>query len=211
MPNKKPAASDPLFALIEAHKAAEVGYSKALDAQQKLIRRYQKNPADAGKWDHITNSDPTFYIGGDLAAITTDPRIREASPRDQIEKHVNHYFDKLERAVGSNTRARLSRLRQAAKRELIGMHKAFLAEHGKRRDAAGLNAADKRLDDAESAVSRAMKKLCDTAPKTPQGLIALIDYLAPMYETDALTSFYDDRAAGLFKMLARAVEHSARC
>jgi hypothetical protein len=70
---------------------------------------------------------------------------------------------------------------------------------------AGLTVLQREVGAAHEVSSLALRRLCTTRPTTVSGMKALIEYLRPLYESDGLTSFYDDRGIDLFKTLAAAV------
>jgi hypothetical protein len=65
-------------------------------------------------------------------------------------------------------------------------------------------------DDAERALARATRRLCNTPPRTLGGLLAIIKCLSPLYDQGPLGGFFDGRTANLFRSLIEGAKKIER-
>lgn len=56
---------------------------------------------------------------------------------------------------------------------------------------------------AQSAVSSAMRRLCDTTPTTPAGLVAMLKYLERLFDETMGEEYRDGRTSNLWKTIIK--------
>lgn len=194
---------DPIFALIEAHNAAEVAHQKTSNALSDLEDRIQGEddkiyPAGKAHWARRTTKEAA--IGAGTVFITSVEGI-DAYIRTE-RRGLFHLPPKAKKAAEEA----LTVLRN----ELVEKLKAARKEKARARRACGLAPLAAAYERTDRLASVATRKMCETKPTTLAGLTAMLILVRDAYADGLSWDYYDNRTANVFKTLAAASRRLAK-
>lgn len=192
------ASDDPIFMLIEEHRAARAAFVAAMDAVDAIEDRFP-SPTPCVKLG--VTDDMTLQIGNQMTQIPGGPFY--ATERSQINRHIGGQTMRLTDDI-------------VAGRAALNVRLAELLDEWDRQAAPGANpevdAAEVRRDEASAAETAATVSLLTTAPTTLAGATALLRYIAENHEPDYLMTDcgeagrgYDALVSSLIVILAPLV------
>lgn len=189
-----PSKPDPIFARIEAHRAAEAAFNRAIDVENAVEARVEKQLRSCLRFD-----DAFIHVGAQLRRITTDKDLRELQAgllqdfigRFSFNGKVRHAALIKKAVAGNVTRLRHELTKARARVERV-------------RERSGWNKAHDEWQRACDASRTALEKLITTQPTTPEGLAAFIDYLNEAANRDQLDGLDHDWLANVFTTIAKA-------
>jgi hypothetical protein len=157
---------DSIFALIAAHNAKLAAMDKAKAALKRLEEKLDAQADHQAKAEKrlLSHGWPPLYLGHAYPIFTTGKAVKN---------HVHFRLRDAGTALGPKTQRKLMALQSFARKEIEAMYESFIADHRRKRDAAGLTALHNAHVAAARAVSKAQRRMVSTAPRTPQGAAAL--------------------------------------
>lgn len=206
MSDRRPKSKDPVFAHIEAYKAARAALEKATRHVSKVEAKADAADRKRGmpSTQFLSNQFPQMYIPENSAV--TGNGCNFFWPGD-VTSHIARTFETLE-TLGPKTAQRIARLRKPAEREIHAMLREFNASRYRRQKRAGLIAAWTAHELAENAFADATKALFATAPTTQAGLVALLEFGTAEFaaEFDVGRGEADEKWRDLLRTLAASVK-----
>lgn len=188
---RAPGKPDPIFALIEAEKAAHAAADRA-----------------AAVYDRIADKVP--------AALTRPPVCERRhnwlfKSEAEAKAHVDRYLPGIASDFGPKTRTRIKRLHGFARAEMVAIYRAAIKAHHAERKRLGLEDADKAMWDANGKHFEAIRRLCRTKPRTRAGLAAFVERLGANADSAVFRPPFDPKSprgcqgVDLFGVIAGAV------
>ena len=173
--------ADPIFARIEAHRAAKQEYANTCSYDDEFPDEVTREPRVA------------YGTYNDLQGNRTPHYLRSGKEIDGEIKSL--------RAINGNGKF-MREARKALRERLLTGLRADAVALKKAQDKSGYTAAARAYDAASIAGDRAYDALLRTAPTTPAGMAALANYIA---ETECIWLDKEERSASFraLKMLAK--------
>ena len=156
------ANADPIFAAIEAHRAALAAFSRALDELDELEGRLPDDVKREPRVPIIMDLKPDF----DLDNLPVDTRIRWCRNEEEIVATLPDWVDR-----DAGVKFALAQLEK-------NRHELAVA-----REACGLTAMQTARDQADKAEEDAALALLDIRPTTIAGVVALLTHAADYEKT----------------------------
>jgi hypothetical protein len=173
---------DPIFAAIEAHKAARAAFDRAFDLEKKFeespLRRLPQVEVGA-----------KYFVSWD----------------SEIEELVRNAFRDMKSRFGKAFAAPLAGPLENVGKAISAALKADGRALKRAQDGAGWTKAKEQWESAKSAERFALLKLCETKPTTLDGLAALSDYFAELY-TDQIEGGGNGESEIIFRAIGEAAK-----
>lgn len=185
---------DPIFAAIEAHRAAEKAFLRAINVENAIEEKIEKSLRTAVRYD-----EAFIHVGAMSRRIKTEKELRElkAGVLNDFSDHFS-YRGKIRHAalVKKAIAGNIARLR----RELTKAH----ARLERIRKKTGWDKAHAEWHRTCDASKKALEKLITTQPTTREGLQAFIDYLNEADNRDQLEGLSHGWLKNVFTNIATA-------
>lgn len=184
-------STDPIFAAIEAHKAAYSAASKAISAMEKASKDFPKE------------------LTGRLASPDLFKNFWFADA-GSASAHAKRALEEVAKNLPPKTARRLKHLIKEADAEIRSVFKRAQAAHERKQRKTGWLAIQQALDDAHDNDKRTFRQMLRTRPRTAEGWRAMGEYVRPFYERGEVDDYYDIGHDFVCKTLFGNIEKLAR-
>jgi hypothetical protein len=184
-------STDPIFAAIEAHKAAYTAASNAISAMDKASKDFPKELRD-----RLASPDlfKNFWF----------------ADANSASAHAKRALEEVAKNLPPKTARRLKHLMRDAEAEIRSAFKRAQAAHERKQRKAGWFAIQQALDDAHDNDKRTFRQMLRTRPRTAEGWRAMGEYVRPFYERGEVDDYYDIGHDFVCKTLFGNIEKLAR-